>query len=126
MAGTIDQLIGREWSVGAQYRYTSSELNSRFPQIPTFLPGSSSRDRADLQQLNLHLHFNDASGVFARAESQWYWQKNLRAQPIAKLKLSPNPAEILQKNPKRVIATYTTKSRRQFDTPPNRNNLELA
>jgi len=76
---TIDQLLGREWSVGAQYRFTSSELNSVFPSIPTFLPSSSSRDKAELQQLNLRLLYNHPSGVFARAESQWYWQKNLRA-----------------------------------------------
>ncbi len=73
------KLFGDEWSAVAQYRYTWSELEQRLPEIPAGLPGSSRTDRAELHNVNLFLHYNHASGFFARAETQIFWQHNAAA-----------------------------------------------
>jgi outer membrane receptor protein involved in Fe transport len=79
IGASLNQLVGDEWSFGAQYRFSRAELNTRFPEIPLFLPGSSQFDRADLQQARAYGLFNHPSGFFASAESEWYWQHNAEA-----------------------------------------------
>ena len=75
----VAKLFGSEWSAVAQYRYTWSELEQSLPEIPAGLPGSSQVDRAELHNVNLFLHYNHASGFFARAETQIFWQHNAAA-----------------------------------------------
>jgi len=73
----INQLLADEWSLAAQYKFTRSELNSAFPALATAANTLTvSSQSADLHQFNVNALFNHPSGVFARAESQWYWQQN--------------------------------------------------
>ena len=55
---------------------TWSELAASLPEIPDYLPGARRLDRAELHQMKLFLLFNHASGFFAGAETQFYWQHN--------------------------------------------------
>jgi len=76
VSASVNQLIAREWSVGAHYRYAWAELEQRFPELA---PSDSSRkivQRGELHQLGGYLLFNHDSGFFARADTQWYWQYN--------------------------------------------------
>ena len=74
-AVTLNQLIGREWSLGARYRFTRSELERAFDQISRSVLPRISRD-ADLHDSELFALFNHPSGFFARWESHWYHQEN--------------------------------------------------
>ena len=78
---TVNQLLSQEWALGAEYRFTVSELHTRFPGIPSRVDGVSRTERADLHQLTLSVLFNHPSGLFARAETQWYHQKNFGYAP---------------------------------------------
>jgi outer membrane receptor protein involved in Fe transport len=70
----VGKLLGHEWSIGAQYRFTSSELQQRLPEIPAVQPDARVLDHAELHNVTSFLLFNHASGFFSRVESQWYWQ----------------------------------------------------
>lgn len=75
LSATVNQLIAKEWSLGAQYRFAWAELEQAFPEMlqasnPPVLM------RGELHQLGGYLLFNHASGFFARADAQWYWQHN--------------------------------------------------
>lgn len=72
MAMTLNQLLSDEWSVGAQYRFTRSQLDTQYPEIPA----ANRSEEADLHQARLFLLWNHYSGWFARAESLWYHQEN--------------------------------------------------
>jgi tetratricopeptide (TPR) repeat protein len=72
----VSKLFGDEWSAGAQYRFTWSDLTQRLPEISAAQPGARRIDRAELHNVNLFLLYNHASGFFARAEAQVYWQHN--------------------------------------------------
>jgi Tfp pilus assembly protein PilF len=76
-AVTVNQLLTDEWSLGAQYRFAHSSLDSIFPAIATFLPPPANRsDEADLHRLSLNVLFNHPSGFYALAESQSFFQHN--------------------------------------------------
>jgi len=73
---TVNQLLGKEFAVGALYRVTKCELRDTFPEIPTTLkPGADIRDEATLHELSLFGNWNSPSGLFARAEANWYSQQ---------------------------------------------------
>jgi outer membrane receptor protein involved in Fe transport len=73
----VNQLLGDRFAVGAQYKFTRSELHTRFPQIPTTVsPQADSRQRADLHQAGAYVLWNHPSGWFAQADVQWYHQSN--------------------------------------------------
>ncbi|HKQ38237.1 MAG TPA: hypothetical protein VJ063_09180, partial [Verrucomicrobiae bacterium] len=73
---------GREWSVGALYRFAWAELETRFPELlPAVNPRLNTLERGELHQLGGYLLFNHPSGFFARAETQWYWQHNKGYNP---------------------------------------------
>jgi hypothetical protein len=74
---TLNKLISVEWALGAQYRFTESQLRHRLPAIAPLMFGAAQTDeRADLHQLNLQVFYNHPSGFFARADEQWYLQRN--------------------------------------------------
>jgi hypothetical protein len=80
---TVNQLLAQEWSAGISYKFTSSELKDRLPQIPepSLIAGSftdsDNRARSDLHQISAYVLFNHPSGFFARAEGNWYAQENV-------------------------------------------------
>jgi outer membrane receptor protein involved in Fe transport len=82
LMATLNQLVGEDWSVGAEYRFTRSTLHTSYPGIhaPALLgqpPNLLDTDvRADLNQVTPFLVFNHRSGLFARVEAPWYWQEN--------------------------------------------------
>ena len=83
---TLNQLLGDEWAVGANYRISQARLTDRFPGIPAAaeLPGAFQGDRdqeATLHQIHLHLAYNHASGWFAGAGTLWTRQHNQGYHP---------------------------------------------
>jgi hypothetical protein len=89
VTATVNQLIGRDWSLGARYRFIRSHFKEEFPEIeqnalsasdPAIrkqLAAASELSRESrLQELDLFALFNHPSGFFARAEANWYKQEN--------------------------------------------------
>jgi len=83
LALTVNQLLSRDWALGAYYRFTRPEVDMNIPEVPETAIGASlarASDRSDLHQSGLYLLFNHRSGLFARAEANWYWQDNRRTE----------------------------------------------
>ena len=70
----VNKLLGDEWSMGAQYRYTLSMLQQRVPRVKKTFTAAATHDRVALDHLSLFLLFNHPSGFFSRAEALTYWQ----------------------------------------------------
>ena len=82
VAATVNQLIAGNWSLGAQYRFTRSELHSTLPDIPTSVyAGADRQESANLQRAMVFVLFNHPSGFFARGDVQWYHQDNFGYTP---------------------------------------------
>ena len=78
---TVNQLIGKEWDLGARYRISDANLKSDYPDVPaTAIWQAQDPKQADqsalLQQLTLTLGFNHRSGFFAEWLSHWTAQDN--------------------------------------------------
>jgi len=84
---TANQLLGRDWSLGARYLLTQAVLNDNFPDVPGNLPPLPSpsnnqtinpkqRTEGVLQQLSLSAIYNHPCGFFAQGEALWYAQSN--------------------------------------------------
>jgi hypothetical protein len=81
---TANQLLGRDWSLGARYRLSQAVLNDNFPDVPVTSPllgidhviMPSQRTKGILQQLNLSAIYNCPCGFFAQGEADWYDQSN--------------------------------------------------
>ena len=79
---TANQLLGRDWSLGARYRLTQAVLNDNFPDVPVspsaidnpIIP--SQRTKGVLQQVSLSAIYNHPCGFFAQGEAHWYAQNN--------------------------------------------------
>jgi Tfp pilus assembly protein PilF len=77
---TANQLVGRNWSLGARYRVSQAVLNENFPDLPggifvsDFQP--SQRLDATLNQVDLLVVYNHPCGFFAQGEAHWYDQSN--------------------------------------------------
>jgi hypothetical protein len=75
---SINQLLSDIWALGASYRFIRSELDRDLPEVPVSVRGDARRfDRSDMHNASLYLLCNLPSGVFARAEANWYLQSNL-------------------------------------------------
>ncbi len=70
---TANQLIGEEFSVGALYRVTRSELESRLTALDEF-PGTDTTDRGTLQEISLYGNWYSPSGFFAHVEANAFHQ----------------------------------------------------
>ena len=85
---TANQLIGRDWSLGARYKYSQAVLDDNFVDIPNasptgpFFSDFTNRERleARLQQVDLFAIFNHPCGFFAEGEAAWYGQNNIGYQ----------------------------------------------
>jgi outer membrane receptor protein involved in Fe transport len=78
---TFNQLLSDEWSVGARYRLSNAELDSRFPEISSTVPqlGGFEAEQnleATLHQVNLFVLYNHPSGFFGGANTIWTRQSN--------------------------------------------------
>lgn len=73
---TLNQLVSRQFSLGATYQVTRSELTTNFSDLPPLLvPGAKWTDEATLHQLVLSATWNSPTGFFARLEAAWYAQQ---------------------------------------------------
>jgi tetratricopeptide (TPR) repeat protein len=81
---TVNQLLGRDWSLGARYRLSQAVLHDNFPNVPVTSPSlnidkpiiPSQRTEGVLQQLSLSAIYNHPCGFFAQEEADWYGQSN--------------------------------------------------
>jgi outer membrane receptor protein involved in Fe transport len=85
---TANQLLGREWSLGARYRISQANLLDDFVDIPDKLPLIYSfslqprqRTKALLNQLDLTANYNHPCGFFATGGAQWFGQSNYGYAP---------------------------------------------
>jgi tetratricopeptide (TPR) repeat protein len=82
---TANQLLGREWSLGAQYQISRANLNDNFPGVPNGIRfvGFEPRQRteATLQQAQLFAIYNHSSGLYFKAGALWNGQDNSGYSP---------------------------------------------
>ncbi len=84
---TANQLLGRDWSVGARYRLSQAVLHDNFPDVPVtsgpianpIIP--SQRTRGVLQEMSLTADYNLPCGFYAQGEADWYDQSNSGYNP---------------------------------------------
>lgn len=81
LALTVDQLIGSDWTVGARYRVSTSELDRQVPEIPELAILHSGVERrseteAVLHQVQIAALYNHSSGFFGRGWGTWLVQSN--------------------------------------------------
>jgi len=78
--GSLNQLVGDDWSVGVRYRLSQAVLSDNFVDVPTgidfteFLP--SQKLESVLHQISLHTIYNHPSGMFAQFQALWNLQSN--------------------------------------------------
>lgn len=78
---TLNQLIGTQFSVGAGFRVTDSELESTLPELPVSIaPFAHTDDEATLYEVMLSANWNSPTGLFARLEAN-YFSQNLDDDP---------------------------------------------
>jgi outer membrane receptor for monomeric catechols len=74
---TLNQLVGRNWSLGGRYRLSDADLRSDLVEIPSLVSPSARRtESATLHQLNLFARFHHESGFFGGLDSIWSQQSN--------------------------------------------------
>jgi tetratricopeptide (TPR) repeat protein len=79
---TANQLLGRGWSFGANYRLSQAVLNDSYPSVPESLIGGfmdftpHQRTQGVLNQLDLTAIYNHPCGFFAEGEARWFDQGN--------------------------------------------------
>ena len=72
---TLNQLVGKQFALGALYRVTQSELRSTLPDLVAFgAPNGFTRDRATLHEVGVSANWNSPSGFFARVEANFFAQ----------------------------------------------------
>lgn len=82
-SATLNQLVGNEWSFGARYQLTFSDVETTLPEVPAaLLPDlARSRQKATLHQGNVFALYNHPSGFFARVDGTWIRQSNVGYSP---------------------------------------------
>lgn len=81
---TADQLLGKQWSVGARYRLSQANLDDNYVDVPKDLPSyeidppftAQQNLRSLLHTVTLHANWNHPSGLFSVLEADWYHQNN--------------------------------------------------
>ena len=74
---SLDQLVGRDVSLGARYQLSHAELLGSLDDISSGTPQNSS---AVMQQLTLYVNYNLPCGFFSQGQALWTTQDNLRDQ----------------------------------------------
>jgi len=80
LSAYLNQLLCRDWSVGARYRLSEGKLAAQLPGLAG-VPGATTvlqmqNERAVLQHGQLFLIYNHPCGFFAEWSSDWYHQDN--------------------------------------------------
>jgi tetratricopeptide (TPR) repeat protein len=75
------QLLGRDWALGAVYRFSRASLKDSFPQVsPAIASGSGFTAfyylRGVIQSLDLDVVYQNPCGFFARMDALWTQQQN--------------------------------------------------
>jgi hypothetical protein len=78
---TLNQLVGNEWSFGARYQMTFSNLQTLLPDLSEFRSLADSRQKATLHQAQIFALYNHPSGFFGRIEGYWARQSNVGYAP---------------------------------------------
>ena len=78
---SLNQLLGKYFSVGASYRFSDAEFQEHFVELTALSPSPDRDESATLQQVNLLANFNHASGLFAQAGGIWSQQSNFGYSP---------------------------------------------
>jgi outer membrane receptor protein involved in Fe transport len=84
---TANQLLGKEWSLGARYRLSEAVLNDSYVDVPNSLPGGfvnfqpRQRTEGTLNQLTLSANYNPPCGFFAEGDALWFGQSNAGYTP---------------------------------------------
>lgn len=79
---TANQLLGKEWALGAQYRLSHAVLYDNFVDVPDTVIGGFTdfvprqQTQGVLQQLNLTAICNLPTGFFTEGEALWFRQDN--------------------------------------------------
>jgi outer membrane receptor protein involved in Fe transport len=73
----VNQLFSHDWSLGAQYSFVRSELQTDYPALIDAVPSDSLH--ADLHRATTFLLYNHRYGLFARADWDFYFQNRSRA-----------------------------------------------
>lgn len=72
---TLNQLIGTQFSLGAGFRVTNSELDTTLPELPVAVtPFANTTDEATLYEVMLSANWNSPTGLFARLEANYFSQ----------------------------------------------------
>ena len=88
---TANQLLGRDWALGAQYRLSHSQLDGNYPEVsknydhlyhsPTYPFNPRQSLDATLNRVNLYAIYNLPCGFFSEADANWYGQNNSGYSP---------------------------------------------
>ena len=74
---SLNQLVGEQFVVGTRYTLTDAELRDTLIEVPvSVLATADQKLNARLHQLTGYVLWNHPSGLFARADLQWYLQNN--------------------------------------------------
>jgi tetratricopeptide (TPR) repeat protein len=80
LTATLNQLVGNEWSFGARYQLTFSDLETEFSGIPNSVLAGG-QQKATLHQGQLFALYNHRCGFFGRIEGYWARQSNVGYSP---------------------------------------------
>jgi Tfp pilus assembly protein PilF len=81
LISTLNQLIGRDWSVGARDSLSYSELRDTLEAIPSSPAAPREKQEGLFNQLQLFATYNHPSGFFARGEADWFNQRSYGYTP---------------------------------------------
>jgi len=75
ISANVNQLISRDWALGARYRVSRAELRQDLVEVPpAAVPSAVQDDSGILHQLELSARYAHPCGFFAEAQSLWYVQ----------------------------------------------------
>jgi len=78
---TANQLLGRDWSLGARYSLSDAIFNFNYTDVPASAVTNnflrSQHTEAVLNQVDLLVVYNHPCGFFAQGEAHWYDQDNI-------------------------------------------------
>jgi tetratricopeptide (TPR) repeat protein len=77
LSASVNQLLSDYVAVGVGYKWDQVLLNDTLPGVPvSALSTARQRNLATLQTVTAYVLFNHPSGIFARADVNWYHQQN--------------------------------------------------